>query len=244
MHEELLLIRVTSYRTSAKITPAYRPTQSDNLTTGKMVDYAIYLEPYGPARDIVLSLTGMSTDSINHVGYEGLYARPVAVSIETKTESRSVEEAKVQLGVWVAAQVARIEALLGQLAQLEMKKPPAAEARLGRLELDMVTRGRRKTRGRGGRTLRAEQPQTQEPTSSPTIVMVRVPVISSPRLYFHSSTSSLNRGRSFSPGSRPQTLPTHRIRTSANRCRTFRSFIRFPWATRRIRCRHIAWSGA
>lgn len=161
--------------TAARITPAYRPTHSNNLTTGKIVDYAIHLEPSGPARDIISSLIGMSTDSINHVGYEGLCARPVAVSIETKTESRSVEEAKVQLGVWVAAQVARIEALLGQLAQLGMKKPPAAEARPGRLESDMVTRGRRKTRGRDGRMSRAKQPQTQEPTPSPTVVMVPNP---------------------------------------------------------------------
>lgn len=113
----------------------------------------------------------MSTDSINHVGYEGLRARPIAISIETKTESRTVEEAKVQLGVWVAAQVARIEALVGQLAPLKVKKP-AAEAQRSRLELEMVTRGRRKSRGRGGRMSRAEQLQTQELTPSPTVVMV------------------------------------------------------------------------
>jgi hypothetical protein len=57
----------------------------------------------------------MSTDSINHVGYEGLRARPIAVLIEAKTEIRTVEEAKVQLGVWVAAQVARIEVIVGFL---------------------------------------------------------------------------------------------------------------------------------
>jgi hypothetical protein len=116
----------------------------------------------------------MSTDSINHVGYEGLRARPIAVSIETKTESRTVEEAKVQLGVWVAAQVARIEALVGQLAPLEVKKP-VAEAQAGRLQSEMVTRDRRKSRGRGGRMSRAEQPQTQEPTPTPTVVMVPDP---------------------------------------------------------------------
>ncbi|KAF2245115.1 hypothetical protein BU26DRAFT_77053 [Trematosphaeria pertusa] len=157
--------------TAARITPEYRPTHSNNLTTGKIVDYAIHLEPSGPARDIISSLIGMSTDSINHVGYEGLRARPIAISIETKTESRTVEEAKVQLGVWVAAQVARIEALVGQLAPLKVKKP-AAEAQRSRLELEMVTRGRRKSRGRGGRMSRAEQLQTQELTPSPTVVMV------------------------------------------------------------------------
>ena len=90
---------MTLFRTAARITPEYRPTHSNNLTTGKIVDYTIHLEPSGSARDIVSSLIGMSTDSINHVGYESLRARPIAVLIETKTESRTVEEAKVQLGV-------------------------------------------------------------------------------------------------------------------------------------------------
>jgi hypothetical protein len=161
---------VTPSRTAARITPKYRPTHSNNLTTGKIVDYAIHLEPSGPARDIISSLIGMSTDSINHVGYEGLRGRPIAVSIETKTESRTVEEAKVQLGVWVAAQVARIEALVVQLAPLGVKKP-AAEVPPDRLEPEMVTRGRRKSRGGGGRMSRAEQPQTQEPKPSPSDIL-------------------------------------------------------------------------
>ncbi|KAL5371968.1 hypothetical protein PMIN06_012779 [Paraphaeosphaeria minitans] len=113
----------------------------------------------------------MSTDSINHVGYEGLRARPIAVSIETKTESRTVEEAKVQLGVWVAAQVARLETLVAQLAPLGVENL-AAEARPGRLESEMFTRGRRKSRGRGGRMSRGDHSQTQERTPSPTVVTV------------------------------------------------------------------------
>jgi hypothetical protein len=113
----------------------------------------------------------MSTDSINHVGYEGLRARPIAVSIETKTESRTVEEAKVQLGVCVAAQVARVEALARELATLGVKKL-AAEAQSGRSALGMVTRGRQKSRGKGGRM---SQPQMQEPTPPPTVVMVPDP---------------------------------------------------------------------
>lgn len=165
---------MTLSRTAARITPEYRPTHSNNLTTGKIVDYAIHLELSGPARDIVSSLIGMSTDSINHVGYEGLRARPIAVSIETKTESRTVEEAKVQLGVWVAAQVARIEALVKHLASVAVQKP-TAEACSCRLESEMATRGRRKNRGRGGRMPRAEQSQTLESIPSPPVVMVPDP---------------------------------------------------------------------
>jgi hypothetical protein len=109
----------------------------------------------------------MSTDSINHVGYEGLCARPIAISIETKTEGRTVEEAKVQLGVWVAAQVARIEALAGQLSPPVVKKP-GADAWSGQVGSEMVTRGRE----RPDRLSRVERSQTQEATPSPTVMMV------------------------------------------------------------------------
>jgi hypothetical protein len=136
-----------------------------------MADYVIHLEPFSLARDIVSSLLGMSTDSIPHVRYKNLHDRPIAVSIETKTENRTVEEAKVQLGVWVAAQVARIEELVRQLAPLGLKNP-AAEAQPSRLVSEMVTRSRRNNRGTGGKMSRAEQPQIREPTPTTTVVMV------------------------------------------------------------------------
>ncbi|KAF2820911.1 hypothetical protein CC86DRAFT_304134, partial [Ophiobolus disseminans] len=107
--------------TAARTTPEHRPTHSNSLTTGKIVDYITHLEPFSPSRDIISSLLGMSTDSINHVGYEGLRARPIAVSIETKTESRIVEEMKVQLGAWVVAQVVRIEALERPIAPFGLR---------------------------------------------------------------------------------------------------------------------------
>ncbi|OWY53979.1 bzip transcription factor protein [Alternaria alternata] len=99
------------------IAPGSCPTHSNGLTTGKIVDYVIHFEPSSSARDIVSSLLGMSTDSTNRVGYEGLRARPFAISIKTKTEVQIVEEAKV----------ARINALMRQLAALGVKNP-AAEA--------------------------------------------------------------------------------------------------------------------
>ncbi|KAF2105199.1 hypothetical protein BDV96DRAFT_592897 [Lophiotrema nucula] len=148
--------------TAARITSEFRPTHSPGLTTGKIVDYAMFLELSVPARDAILSLIAMSSESINHVSYEGLRTRPIAISIETKTESRTVEEAKVQLGVWVAAQVARIEALIQQVAVLKANKRGAereARSETGR-------RGRQKSRGKGGRI---SQSQTQQPTPTPTI---------------------------------------------------------------------------
>ncbi|KAF2626363.1 hypothetical protein BU25DRAFT_411764 [Macroventuria anomochaeta] len=107
---------------TAKISSAFRPTHSPGLTTGKIVDYVIFLEPSRPARDIITSVIVSPSTSINHITYEALQTRPVAVSIETKTESRTVEEAKVQLGVWLAGQVARVEELIRQIALLETSK--------------------------------------------------------------------------------------------------------------------------
>ncbi|KAF2802870.1 uncharacterized protein BDZ99DRAFT_576470 [Mytilinidion resinicola] len=145
--------------TAARITSEFRPTHSPSLTTGKIVDYAMFLELSGPARDAILSLIGMSSESINHATYEGLRIRPIAVSIETKTESRTVEEAKVQLGVWVAAQVARIEALIQQVAVLKANKHGAErEARS-----ETSRRGRQKSRGKGGKISQSQ------PTPTPTI---------------------------------------------------------------------------
>jgi hypothetical protein len=75
----------------------------NSLLTGEILVYTIHLEPSDLERDIIPSLISMSTDSIYYVGYKGLRAWHIAVSIETKTESRTVEETKVQLGMWVAA---------------------------------------------------------------------------------------------------------------------------------------------
>ncbi|CBX91614.1 predicted protein [Plenodomus lingam JN3] len=112
--------------TSAKITADFRPTHCPALTTAKIVDYVIFLELSHPARDAVLPLVDMPSQSINHVSYDGLRTRPIAVSIETKTESRTQEEAKVQLGVWLAAQVARIEKLMQETVLLKANKHEAA----------------------------------------------------------------------------------------------------------------------
>lgn len=152
----ILLTKVLPHRTSARITPEYRPTHSPGLTTGKIVDYAMFLELSHPARDAVLPLVDMSSKSVNHVSYEGLRTRPIAVSIETKTESRTVEEAKVQLGVWLAAHVARIEELIQEVVLLKANKPEAErDARLGNIRY----RGKARMHSR---------PQTQTPTPSPT----------------------------------------------------------------------------
>lgn len=53
------------------------------------------------------------TGSINHINTESLCYSPIAISIETKTEGRTIEEAKVQLAIYVASLVFRLRALFG-----------------------------------------------------------------------------------------------------------------------------------
>lgn len=99
-----------------------------------MVDYAIYLEPNksSPNDDIstplsrsISSLITEFDQSINHTAYYSLRHRPLAISIETKTETRTTEEAKVQLGIWVAAQIGRIRYLIMKLPQQNRAPSPA-----------------------------------------------------------------------------------------------------------------------
>jgi hypothetical protein len=93
-----------------------------------MVDYAIYLEASGssssdpsassPLYERISALITDVTHSVNHTSYVSLRHRPIAVSIETKTISRPEEESRVQLAIWVAAQLERIRSLATETAYL------------------------------------------------------------------------------------------------------------------------------
>jgi hypothetical protein len=73
--------------------------------------------------------SGLTSMSINHFDQPAVRYSPLAVSIETKTDGRTIDEAKAQLGVWVAAHVARLEALImhaqqqWQIAEAEAVTP-------------------------------------------------------------------------------------------------------------------------
>lgn len=88
-----------------------------------MVDYVLFIgdaqeDPLKakyanmrPSNDLMDELARIiveAPDSINHTPYFALRHRPIAVSIETKTTSRTEEEARVQLGIWIASQLNRI----------------------------------------------------------------------------------------------------------------------------------------
>ncbi|KAF2029780.1 hypothetical protein EK21DRAFT_89553 [Setomelanomma holmii] len=137
------------------------PLHSPGLTTGKIVDYAIFLLPSRLARDAIAFLITNSSASINHASYEALRIRPIAVTIETKTESRTVEEAKVQLGVWLAGQVARMEDLILQIAVLESFE----RAQYGEAISEPSGHGRQENRAFNSHL----HIQTRQPTPVPTM---------------------------------------------------------------------------
>lgn len=78
----------------------------------KMVDFAIVLcsnEKLASA----LPLTGRYVDggvrsNFNHTRYVPLTNKPIVVSIETKLEGESLQEAEIQLSAWATAHLSRL----------------------------------------------------------------------------------------------------------------------------------------
>lgn len=87
-----------------------------------MVDYGIVLNDtpkHKLQRDETLQQRllrhpELATPSINHTNRHGIRNNPIAISIETKTISRTEEEARVQLAIWISAQIQRIRFILDQ----------------------------------------------------------------------------------------------------------------------------------
>jgi hypothetical protein len=83
-----------------------------------MLDYALFVgDPKEPSsnsnrldHEIAKKITD-SSDSINHTPYVALRHRPIFLGIETKTITRTEQEARVQLGIWVASHIRRIWSL-------------------------------------------------------------------------------------------------------------------------------------
>jgi hypothetical protein len=82
-----------------------------------MVDFALVLRPKEKLAS-ALPLTGECIDggvrSFNHTGYGPLIDKPIVVSIETKSEGESLQEAEVRLAVWAAAHLSRLRDLLDE----------------------------------------------------------------------------------------------------------------------------------
>ncbi|KAI1559824.1 hypothetical protein PtrEW13061_012355, partial [Pyrenophora tritici-repentis] len=82
-----------------------------------MVDFAVYLDPDDTTHDALRQLAArdpFTTASWNHTCYPPLQKRPLAMSIETKLTGRDWDTAKIQMSIWVTAQLNKLEQLVAQ----------------------------------------------------------------------------------------------------------------------------------
>ncbi|OAR05738.1 hypothetical protein LLEC1_07846, partial [Akanthomyces lecanii] len=83
----------------------------------KMVDFALVLEPDEKLKSLIdafLDGEAPATFSINQTRYEPLRKRPAPIFIETKTGSGTVDDARVQMGIWVAAWHQRMRSIISR----------------------------------------------------------------------------------------------------------------------------------
>ncbi|GAB7357753.1 hypothetical protein MBLNU459_g0404t3 [Dothideomycetes sp. NU459] len=96
-----------------------------NMT--RLVDYAIALNTDGKL-STALERLPLSSDggvrSLNHTRDASLVDKPLVVSIETKSEGGNLHEAQVQLGVWAAAHLTRLDELLRHRNSSVVANPP------------------------------------------------------------------------------------------------------------------------
>jgi hypothetical protein len=110
--------------TSARILPCFRPSLvTGEVSEGKMVDF-VFAPRLSPDLDVAiqnrlieLSTRAKSTTlasaqlNVNQTDYTPLTRSPSAVSIETRVAGASLEEGRLQLGIWTAAWHKRMEML-------------------------------------------------------------------------------------------------------------------------------------
>lgn len=79
-----------------------------------MVDYALFLQPSANEESSIQDLLRSQPSeerSINQTRHEPIRYRPITVSVEVKVPGAGKNDAKVQLGIWVAAQIKRLNGL-------------------------------------------------------------------------------------------------------------------------------------
>jgi hypothetical protein len=80
--------------------------------TSKIVDYAIvYVPDHETDKRIIAKLKSRFEHIINHIKAVCVRYKPIAISIETKRPRMDEDGAKVQLGIWAAAYIARLAEL-------------------------------------------------------------------------------------------------------------------------------------
>jgi hypothetical protein len=103
------------FSTTASIVKSLMPRHiSGDVFKSKMIDFTINLIPNGETDDLIRRLLRYQPpdlQTINQTAYSPVRFEPIAISIETKTPDASQGEAKMQLGVWVAAHFNRLRML-------------------------------------------------------------------------------------------------------------------------------------
>ncbi|KAF4340975.1 exostosin 3 [Fusarium beomiforme] len=105
---------LTHARISPPFIPELRTDSFYDIISSKMIDFGITVQPSAStAQHIskVLNAVPHNKHSINPTTYNLVRYNPIAVPIETKNTTGHVEEARVQLGLWVAAWHKRMNAL-------------------------------------------------------------------------------------------------------------------------------------
>lgn len=115
---------LTQPRVPDKLDSQWLPRDSSGIAvSARMVDYGIVLQDDPPKRrphrdktlqQRLASHPELTSPSINHTSRHDIRTMPIAISIETKTISRTDEEARVQLAIWISAQIQRIRWILDQ----------------------------------------------------------------------------------------------------------------------------------
>lgn len=83
----------------------------------KMVDLAVYLDPDDDTLNALRQLAArypLTNVSWNQTCYPPLQKRPLAISFETKLTGRDWDSAKIQISIWVTAQLNKLEQLVAQ----------------------------------------------------------------------------------------------------------------------------------
>ena len=121
----VLSITDSSTSTSARIQPTslIPPGKAGTAINSKMVDFVIHVEPSDRFSKAVHARAQLKPKqmSVNHTFHEPLCSSPIGVSIETKHTGQNWNDAMMQVGVWVAAQFARMEQLVSEANEISEK---------------------------------------------------------------------------------------------------------------------------
>lgn len=84
----------------------------------KMVDFAMYIKPDEVMLEAMRAMAARDPNelpSVNQTWYPPLLTRPIGVNIVTTRSGEGWDSALLQSGIWLAAQFARLERLVGSL---------------------------------------------------------------------------------------------------------------------------------